>query len=62
MLLARNYERKPGTVTRLLDELKLESLADRRKQLKLILLFKIINNLVDIPHDQLLTSAQQKTR
>jgi len=46
--ILRNYDRKPGTVTRLLDQLQLESLADRSKQLRLNLLFKIVNNLVDI--------------
>jgi len=28
----------------------------------LTLLFKIVNNLVAIPHDHLLTTAQQRTR
>ena len=36
-----NYERKPGVVTRLLRELDWPPLADRRRNLKLILLFKL---------------------
>jgi len=61
--ILRNYERKPGTVTQLSDQLEFESLADRRKkQLRLNLLFTTVNNLVDIPHDHLLTTAQQRTR
>ena len=43
------------------NQLEFESLADRRKQLRLTLLFKIVNNLVDIPHDYLFTTAQQRT-
>jgi len=58
--ILRNYERKSGTVTRLLDQLQLESLADRRKQLRLTLLFKIVNNLVDIPRDHLLTQHSKE--
>ena len=56
--ILRNYERKPGTVTQHLDQLEFESLADRRKQLRLTLLFKIVDKLVDIPH-YLLTAAQR---
>ena len=35
------YSRKPGAVTKLLKELEWTSLADRRRNLKLILLFKL---------------------
>ena len=35
------YDRKPGVVTKLLNELKWAPLTDRRRDLKLILLFKI---------------------
>ena len=43
-----NYERKPGVVTRLLRELEWPPLADRRRNLKLILLFKLRSDDINL--------------
>jgi len=60
--ILRNYERTPGTVTGLLRQLEMETLEERRREMRLCMLFKILNDLVDVPHSDLLTIAQQRTR
>ena len=44
----REYSRKPGTVTKLLRELEWPPLADRRRNLKLILLFKLTKDDIEL--------------
>ena len=58
--IAGDYcSRSTGTVQRLLNKLKLTELQDRRKQLRLILFFKVVEGLVPaIPADKL--TKQQK--
>ena len=58
--IAGDYRsRSTGTVQRLLNKLKLPELQDRRKQLRLILFFKVVEGLVPaIPADKL--TKQQK--
>ena len=56
--ITRNYERTPETVTELLKQLEFESLQDRRRQLRLCMLFKIVNELVVVPHNEIVNLAQ----
>jgi len=56
--ITRNYERTPGTVTELLKQLEFEPLQDRRRQLRLCMLFKIVNELVVVPHNEIVNLAQ----
>jgi len=60
--ITRNYKRTPGTVTKLLKQLKFEPLQDRRRQLRLCMLFKIVNELVVVPHKDIVNLAQRRTR
>ena len=53
------HSRSTGTVQRLLNKLKLPELQDRRKQLRLILFFEVVEGLVPaIPADKF--TKQQK--
>ena len=56
------YERSKGTVTRLLKELEWQTLEERRKNIRLTLMYKISNNLIDIPSDRYLTPATRLSR
>ncbi|XP_072041092.1 uncharacterized protein [Amphiura filiformis] len=58
--LKNNHERTPGTVTKLLSDLDWQSLQHRRQVARLALLYKINNNLVDIPSDRYLTPATRQ--
>ena len=49
-------------VTTLLDELGWPILSKRRKDARLILFYKIINNLAQVPHEHILTKAYEGTR
>ena len=60
--ISHNYDRTPGTVTNLLQELNLDSLEQRRKQQRLSMMYKIVNELVDINQDRYLQKAQTRTR
>ena len=51
--ITSNYDYSPNSMTKILNDLKLEPLSERRKQNKLILLFKGINNKARIPIEQL---------
>ena len=55
--ILRNYERTPGTVTQLMDQLLLESLADRRSSYDLLYYLKLSTTWSTSPHDHLLTIA-----
>ena len=57
-----DYSREKGTVTNLLKELDWPSLEERKKKARLILMYKITNNLVDIPSDRYLTPATGHSR
>ena len=46
------YSREPGSVTKLLQELGWESLQTRRKYKRITTLYKMENNIIDIPLDQ----------
>ena len=52
-----NRYHNTSSVTSMLEHLEWESLESRRVKCQLTMLFKIINDLVDIPPDQYLTEA-----
>ena len=57
------YDREPGVVTKLLKDLKWPPLADRRRDLKLILLFKIYKGDVALSFDVFdITFAERATK
>ena len=51
-----------SSVSAMLEELGWETLESRRQKLQLTLFFKIVNNLVDIPAANYLTSAPSSLR
>ena len=57
-----NRYHNTSNVTSMLEHLEWESLESRQVKCQLTMLFKIINDLVDIPPDQYLTEASTRTR
>ena len=57
-----NRFRNTNSVSSMLDALQWEPLESRRTKIQLTLLFKIINDLVDIRADDYLTSTTGRTR
>ena len=57
-----NRYRNTSSVTSMLDHLDWESLEARRAKTQLIMLFKIIHGLVDIPAEDYLVPASTRTR
>ena len=55
--IVNNYSQEPGTMTKILEELKLEPLKIRRKQSRLVLLHKGLHQQAAIP-----TSMLQKPK
>ena len=55
------YDREPGSVKAMISDLGWESLEQRRAKIRAILMYKIVNNLVDIP-PTLLIPADARTR
>jgi hypothetical protein len=53
---------RSSSVTAMMESLKWTPLAERRRELRLILLFKIVNDLVAIPTDITLTTDQAEIR
>jgi ribonuclease P/MRP protein subunit RPP40 len=60
--VCRDYRREEGVVTELLKDLEWPSLADRRCRSRLILLYKIVNNLVAVDTGTLLLNPVRTTR
>ena len=56
------YNREPGAVTAMLSELSWETLEQRRAKTRAVLMYKIINDLVDIPSHTLLIPPDGRTR
>ena len=50
------------SVTEMLGDLQWETLESRRKKIHLTMLFKIVNDLVDIPAEEYLSPASTRTR
>ena len=51
-----------SSVTSMLEHLGWDSLEQRHNQLTLLMLYKIINKLVEVPHHHILTKASASTR
>ena len=54
--------KRTDSVTAMLDELGWPILSKRRKDARLILFYKIINNLAQVPHEHILAKAYEGTR
>jgi hypothetical protein len=59
---ATNRYRNTSSVTDMLDNLEWETLESRRTKIQLVMFFKIINDIVDIPSSNYLIPANSKTR
>ena len=57
--ITSNYCHDPGSMTKIMQDLELEPLKERRKQSRLILFCKGINNEATIPSDLLITPARK---
>ena len=51
-----------SSITRMLEHLGWDTLEQRRNQLTLLMLYKIINQLVEVPHHHILAKASASTR
>ena len=51
-----------SSVTQMLKDLGWLQLKDRRKHIRLALFFKIVNNMIAVPHDEILIKADPRTR
>ena len=54
--------KRTESVTAMLNELGWHSLSKRREDARLILFYKIINNLAKVPHEHILVKAYEGTR
>ena len=59
--IASDYSQEPGSMTKILEQLKLEPLKERRKQSRLVLFYKGLNNQAAIP-TSMLQRPKRKTR
>ena len=57
-----NRYRNTSSVSSMLDHLQWESLESRRSKIQLTLLYKIVNDMIDIPADEYLTKGASRTR
>ena len=57
-----NRYRNTSSVSSMLDHLHWESLESRRSKIQLTLLYKIVNDMIDIPADEYLTKGESRTR
>ena len=57
-----SYSCEPGTVTALQRVYQWEPLSDRRRKARLTLMFKIVNDCVDIPADDYFTRSTSRIR
>ena len=57
-----NRYRNTSSVSSMLDHLQWESLESRRSKFQLTLLYKIVNDMIDIPADDYLTKGASRTR
>ena len=51
-----------SSVTNMLEHLRWDTLEQRRNQLTLLMLYKIIHQLVEVPHQYILTKTPASTR
>ena len=59
---AARFVKSTDSVTAMLDDLGWPILSKRRKDARLILFYKIMNNLAQVPHEHILTKAYERTR
>ena len=57
-----NRYRNTSSVSSMLDHLQWESLETRRSKIQLTFLYKIVNDMIDIPADEYLTKGASRTR
>ena len=57
-----NQYRNTSSVSSMLDHLQWESLESRRSKIQLTFLYKIVNDMIDIPADEYLTKGASRTR
>ena len=57
-----NRYRNTSSVSSMLDHFQGESLESRHSKIQLILLYKIVNDIIDIPADEYLTKGASRTR
>ena len=57
-----NDYRRTSSVSSLMQDLRWEQLQTRRQQNKTVMMYRIVNNLVEIPADQYLTPTGVSTR
>ena len=57
-IISSNYNYEPNSMSNILQQLKLQSLTERRKQNRLILLFKGLYNKACIPLDSLMRPSR----
>ena len=66
LILAARYTtnryRNTSSVSSMLDHLQMDSLESRRSKIQLTLLYKIVNDMIDIPADEYLTKGASRTR
>ena len=60
--MTRNYVYETGSMTNILGQLKWESLKNRRKDNRLILLYKGLKGKARIPTDDLIPNNNEKIR
>ena len=60
--VCNNYDYMDSSVTAMLKELGWLDLAQRRKHLRLALFYKIVNDLIAVPHEDILERADPRTR
>ena len=56
------YDREPGVVTSVISRLQWESLEQRRAKARAIFMYKIVNNLVDVHAEHILTPLDNRSR
>jgi hypothetical protein len=57
----QNYS-KHSSVTRMIQELGWKNLKDRRKDIRLTMLYKIVNNIANVPKDEILIPSDIRNR
>jgi hypothetical protein len=56
------YDREPGVVISMISRLQWESLEQRRAKARATFMYKIVNNLVDVHAEHILTPSDNRTR
>ena len=54
--------RRDSSVTNMLHELEWQSLEDRRREARLVMMYKVVHGLVAVPHDDHIEKNKGRTR